>query len=238
MYLTRANTDPRDGDPEPPNRAAEAERVSDEPSQLAARLCHTEGHDGASGGHDRASNGDTILPEHAAPVDALPDPPPVLGFSSTSEAIELGLLEAPSLAPCTGSSHDGDPEPPNRAAEAERVSDEPSQLAARLRHTEGPSEATIARPTSYEPKAGTAKGPASGADRTKMTILRDLNDWLPVASETELTMALRAIVEAVANRADARVAEDLVVERARADFRAGRLDVNGVVANGHEPAEL
>jgi hypothetical protein len=51
-------------------------------------------------------------------------------------------------------------------------------------------------------------------------------------------MALRAIVEAVANRADARVAEDLVVERARADFRAGRFDVNGVVANGHEPAEL
>jgi hypothetical protein len=76
------------------------------------------------------------------------------------------------------------------------------------------------------------------ADQTKMTILRDLNDWLPVASETELTMALRAVVEAVASRADARVAEDLVVERARADFRAGRLDVNGVVANGHEPAEL
>ena len=82
-------TDPSpDGDPEPPNRAAEAERVSDEPSQLAARLRHTEGHDGASGGHDRASNGDTILPEHAAPVDALPDPPPVLRFSSTREAIE------------------------------------------------------------------------------------------------------------------------------------------------------
>ena len=57
-----------------------------------------------------------------------------------------------------------------------------------------------------------------------MTILRDLNDWLPVASDTELTMALRAVVEAVANRADARVAEDVVVERARAEFRAARFD--------------
>ena len=71
-----------------------------------------------------------------------------------------------------------------------------------------------------------------------MTILRDLNDWLPVASDTELTMALRAIAAEAADRADARVAEDLVVERARADFRAGRFDVNGVLANGHEPAEL
>src|ERR1041385_816668 len=103
MRLTGANTDPRSGDPEPPNRAAEAERVSDELSQLAARLRHTEGHDGASGGHDRASNGDPILPEHAAPVDALPDPPP-LRFSSMSEAIQLGLLEAQSSAPCAGSS--------------------------------------------------------------------------------------------------------------------------------------
>ena len=41
-----------------------------------------------------------------------------------------------------------------------------------------------------------------------------------------------------AERADERVAEDLVVERARADFRAGRFDVNGVVANGQELAEL
>jgi len=71
-----------------------------------------------------------------------------------------------------------------------------------------------------------------------MTILRDLNDWLPVASDTELTMALRAVVAEAADRADARVAEDLVVERARADFRAGHFDVNGVVANGREPAEL
>jgi hypothetical protein len=71
-----------------------------------------------------------------------------------------------------------------------------------------------------------------------MTILRDLNDWLPVASDTELTMALRAVVAEAAERADERVTEDLVVERARADFRAGRFDVNGVVANGHELAEL
>ena len=87
MRLT-ANTDTRSGDSEPPNRAAEAERVSDELSQLATRLRYTEGHDGASEGHDRASNGDTILPEHGASVDALPDPAPVLRFSSTSEAIE------------------------------------------------------------------------------------------------------------------------------------------------------
>jgi hypothetical protein len=70
-----------------------------------------------------------------------------------------------------------------------------------------------------------------------MTILRDLNDWLPVASDTELTMAVRAVVAEAADRADARVAEDLVVERARADFRAGRFDMNGVVPNGREPVE-
>jgi hypothetical protein len=63
-----------------------------------------------------------------------------------------------------------------------------------------------------------------------MTILRDLNDWLPAASDTELTMALRVVVEEAANRADARVAEDLVVERARADFRAARFDENGVAS--------
>jgi hypothetical protein len=88
MRLTGTNTDPRDRDPEPRNRTAEAERVSDEFSQFAARLRHAEGHDGASEGDDRPSDGHTILPEHAAPVDAFPDPPPAPRFSSMSEAIE------------------------------------------------------------------------------------------------------------------------------------------------------
>src|SRR5436190_24384491 len=67
MRLIRADSDPREADPELSNRAAEAERVSDELSQLPARLRPAEG-----GG--RASESDTILSEHAPPADTLPDP--------------------------------------------------------------------------------------------------------------------------------------------------------------------
>src|SRR3954471_16940806 len=68
MRLIRADSDPREADPELSNCAAEAERVSDELSQLPARLRPAEG-----GG--RASESDTILSEHAPPADTLPDPP-------------------------------------------------------------------------------------------------------------------------------------------------------------------
>ena len=43
MRLIRADSDPREADPELSNRAAEAERVSDELSQLPARLRPAEG---------------------------------------------------------------------------------------------------------------------------------------------------------------------------------------------------
>src|SRR6185437_10443031 len=47
---------------------------------------------------NRASESETTVTEQAEPVD-VPAEPPVLGVSSMREAIELGLLDAKSLAP-------------------------------------------------------------------------------------------------------------------------------------------
>ena len=77
-------------------------RVSDEVSEVAAQRQQADIHDRVSEGDDRASEDDTTLTEHTVPVDA-PAEPSVLGFSSMSEAIEQGLLDAGSLAPRTSS---------------------------------------------------------------------------------------------------------------------------------------
>src|SRR5438046_1850824 len=126
MRLIRADSDPREADPELSNRAAEAERVSDELSQLPARLRPAEG-----GG--RASESDTILSEHAPPADTLPDPraraatpPPLAPEPAPASAVpEPARAAAPEPAPAAA-----DPDVSRPAPEPAPVSPVPAPARA------------------------------------------------------------------------------------------------------------